>query len=288
MKLRGKVALVTGAANGIGEATVRRLAQAGATVVIADVDVERGEAIAAELGAPHRFVQLDVADEGQWREVINGVKAHEGFLHILFLNAGILVRPLGAPAGDPAMNWLTAENYRRVQRVNGDGVMYGVINGFPLIRESGGGIILANGSTAAVDFFAGDPTYSVTKAGVIALVQSLAAEFDAAGVRICAVCPGSVDTRIYPKDRRAERTGANQAIPASPYYLANAVLTVIDRGVSGEVWFARTDDKGFFNYAPPRLPRAPVSVAEASGQRFVAASIDGEMLDGRPIADFLA
>lgn len=288
MRLSRQVALVTGAANGIGEATARRLAQAGATVILADVDTERGTAIADELGAPHRFVPLDVSDEAQWREVTTNVKATEGRLQILFLNAGVLIRPLGAPAGDPALSWLTPERYRRVQRVNGDGVMYGVLYGFPLIRDSGGGIILANGSTAAVEHFAGDPTYSITKAGVIVLVRTLAAELEAAGVRICAVCPGSVDTRIYPRDRRSERAGTGQASPASPYYLANAVLTVIAHGRSGEIWFARADDEGFFTYEPPRLPTAPVQSDAASGRRFIPASIDGETVDGWSIHEILA
>jgi len=283
MDPKGKIALITGGSNGIGEATARRLAQAGTTVVLADLDEARGQAIIAELGAPHRFMKLDVADDAAWETVLAAVKTELGGLHILFLNAGVQLRPLGAPAGDAAMKWLNIASYKRVARINGDGVMYGLILGFPLIRDSGGGVIIATGSTAAVEFYKGDPAYSFTKAGVLAAVSSVADEFAAEGVRVCAICPGSVDTRMYPSDRRTERAGAAQSIPASPFYLANSVLTIVAQGNTGEIWFARPDDKGFFTYRMPRLPPSPVDEDPTAGRRFVSASIDGTMLAGQPI-----
>src|ERR1700759_4635839 len=98
MNLSGQSALVTGGANGIGEATCRRLAEAGATVVVADVEADRGEALTAELGAPHRFIRLDVTSEENWQSALDMVERELGGLHILFLNAGVQIRPLGAPA----------------------------------------------------------------------------------------------------------------------------------------------------------------------------------------------
>jgi NAD(P)-dependent dehydrogenase (short-subunit alcohol dehydrogenase family) len=102
-------------------------------------------------------------------------------------------------------------------------------------------------------------------------------------VRVCAICPGSIDTRMYPSDRRVERAGATMSIPASPFYLANSVLTIVTQGHTGEIWLARPDDKGFFTYRMPRLPPAPVTEDLEAGRRFVPASVDGTMLAGKPI-----
>lgn len=288
MNPRNKVALITGGAHGIGKATAQRLAQAGATVIIADVDVPAGEALAAELGGAHRFHKLDVTSQEEWEALVARIGDELGGLHILFLNAGILSRPHGAPALDPAMNWFSFENYRRVARINADGVAYGVLAAFPLMRQSGGGIIMATASTAAVDFYPGDPTYSMTKAGILAMVKALASEFDAQGVRICAIGPGSIDTRIYPSDRRGQRSGSSQSGPADPLYLANCVLTVIDRGRSGDIWYARPDDGGFFTFEPKRLPPSPATADEAQGRRFVAATPDGATIEGLPADQWIA
>src|SRR6185369_5612037 len=96
--LQGKIALITGGAKGIGAATARRLARASATVWMADVDDGNGRELQQSLGAPHRYVHLDVTDPAAWKSLVADMTSAHGGIDIMFLNAGIMFRPRGAPA----------------------------------------------------------------------------------------------------------------------------------------------------------------------------------------------
>ena len=116
-RLSGKVAIVTGAAKGLGEADARLMIQEGARVVLTDVDEANGARVAAELGAAARFVRHDVRHEDEWKALIADVMVREGRLDVLVNNAGVV------EAGD--IENTTAENWRFVMAVSADGTFYG-------------------------------------------------------------------------------------------------------------------------------------------------------------------
>ncbi|MCX4095676.1 SDR family NAD(P)-dependent oxidoreductase [Nocardia sp. alder85J] len=282
MHLQGKVALVTGAAGGIGAATAIRLAECGATVVVTDIDEEHGREVAARLPTAGCCHHLDVSDADSWTRVIGTVERTYGRLDVLVLNAGVRLQGAGGPAHAPALPVLTADSYRRVTGVNGDGVVYGVLAAYPLIEASGGGAIIVIGSTAGFAHTPGDPAYAYAKAGLLAFSRSLAPELAMIGIRLSLVCPGAVDTAIFPEDVREELTHIGLQLP-SPFFVANAVLVAIERASAGDVWIARGQDGGFFTTVPSDLPAPPVTADPEAGRRFVAASLDGATVENRPV-----
>lgn len=200
----GKVALVTGAAFGIGRATVLRLAAEGATVVATDIDTQGGEEtarLARDTGGRAMFIAHDVASEADWRDVIDTVIAAHGALHVLVNNAGI------ALAGDTFA--MSHENWRRQLAVNLDGVFLGVKHGVPLMSRSGGGSVVNVSSIAGL---VGDPGlagYSASKGGVRLFSKSVALECARArnGVRVNSLHPGVIDTPIWTTNARAPSGG---------------------------------------------------------------------------------
>lgn len=165
-RVHGKVALVTGGARGIGAASVRLLAAEGARVLISDLDVEAGQALAAEIGPAAAFIRQDVGSEAQWREVIGHVRQRYGRLDILVNNAGILI--CGSLEETSLSDW------HKVMGVNADGVFLGCREGLALMKETGGSIINLSSVAALAgrdDYLA----YSASKGAVAALSRSVAA-----------------------------------------------------------------------------------------------------------------
>ena len=164
-RVHGKVALVTGGARGIGAASVRKLVAEGARVLISDLDVEAGQALAAELGAAAAFIRHDVSSEEQWREVIGHLREHYGRLDILVNNAGILI--CGSLEDTSLADW------HRMLRVNADSVFLGCREGITLMKDNGGSIINLSSIAALAgrdDYLA----YSASKGAVAALSRSVA------------------------------------------------------------------------------------------------------------------
>ncbi|MGE8064315.1 SDR family oxidoreductase [Pseudomonas sp. NPDC089569] len=164
-RVHGKVALVTGGARGIGAASVRLLAAEGARVLISDLDVEAGQALAAELGPTAAFIQHDVSREDEWRRVIDHVREHYGRLDVLVNNAGILI------CG--SIEQTSLEDWHKVLRVNADSVFLGCREGIALMKETGGSIINLSSIAALAgrdDYLA----YSASKGAVAALSRSVA------------------------------------------------------------------------------------------------------------------
>jgi NAD(P)-dependent dehydrogenase (short-subunit alcohol dehydrogenase family) len=268
MRLDRKLALVTGGAQGIGEATVRRLAAEGAQVIIADIDEGKGRALAEALGDPHRFTRLDVSDGAAWEALAGKIaRGHDG-LDIVFLNAGVTSWPVSSPHSASGLDALSSRLVEKILPVNLGGVAHGLAHCFPL-AQAVGGTIVATASTAAIINYSADPIYTASKAGVIALVKSLAGELAAAGVRLCAVSPGSIDTQMYPENHRESRRAAGTL--AAPDYLASAVMTILEQGQPGDLWIARPEDRGFWVYEPGTLPNVIGGDSIPAGARFVAA-----------------
>ena len=188
-RLAGKVALVTGAARGMGAAHARALAGEGAAVAIADIAADAGEQLAAELrdaGAEASYHHHDVTDPGAWRTVVATVEQTLGPIGVLVNNAGIQVRSAGIEAGD--------EEWNKVIAVNQRGVFLGMQAVIPGMARNGGGSIVNVASVAALVGLRGSIPYQASKAAVLGLTRGAAVSYGPDNIRVNAICPGLVVT----------------------------------------------------------------------------------------------
>ncbi len=223
-RLSGKVAVVTGGCSGIGLAVVRRFAQEGATVVIADLDADAGPRIAAEVGG--LFVACDVTDKEQVDFLFATTKETYDKVDIAFNNAGI------SPPDDDSILDTDLAAWQRVQTVNLTSVYLCCKAAIPYMLEQGGGSIINTASFVAVMGAATSQiSYTASKGGVLAMSRELGVQFAREGVRVNALCPGPVNTpllqELFAKDpERAQRRLVH--IPAGrfgePEEIASAVL----------------------------------------------------------------
>ncbi len=221
----GTTAVVTGAASGVGAASARRLAEAGANVVLVDID-ERGADLAESLGG--RFVRLDVSDADSWDSFVDDLRSNGG-VHYAHLNAGILAAP------EPEEFLETSKDRARTMvGVNLFGVLFGIHALAPAIIESGGGGIVVTASVAGLIPYGGDPVYAATKHAAIGLVTSVAPQLGRAGVRVHAICPGGIDTPMVTERQKGEMAGQQRSM-LHPSEVADAVATLLLRDDGGVV-----------------------------------------------------
>ncbi len=187
-ELAGKVAIVTGAANGIGAVIAEVFLEEGARVVLADVDAQAGEVLARRLGANARFRQCDVAERDQVQALVDHALAEFGALHAMVNNAAI--------TGAFHERFLDdgLDDLQRVLQVNLAGVMYGSQAAARHMRGQGGGSIINLASIAALNPGFAIAAYRASKAGVINFTQSLAIDLGEYGIRVNAIAPGSIAT----------------------------------------------------------------------------------------------
>jgi 3(or 17)beta-hydroxysteroid dehydrogenase len=187
-RLADNVAIVTGAASGIGRGCARRLAAEGARVVLADRDSERGIAVAAELGAPHLFAELDVTDEDGWTRVVELTTSTFGRLDTLVNAAGIAIFA--------DIEKITLEEWRRTNAVNSEGVFLGCRAAIIAMKASGGGSIINISSVAGLIGEADAPAYCASKGAVRLLTKSIALHTARRGyhIRCNSVHPSFIDT----------------------------------------------------------------------------------------------
>lgn len=194
--LDGRVALVTGGASGIGRSTARRLADAGAAVVIADRDLAGGEAVAKELDAqePGRAASapVDVTDEASVAAAVRLAEERFGRLDLLSCNAGLAGYPTPALEADPA-------EFDRIFAVNVKGVWNCVRAAVPALRRAGGGAITIVGSVMGERARPGFGAYAASKAAVNHLAKVLALELAPDGIRVNALAPVATDTAMLPQ-----------------------------------------------------------------------------------------
>ncbi len=193
-RVAGKVALVTGAASGIGLACARRLAAQGAAVLLTDINATAGEAAAealAQEGAQVAFAVQDVTLEPVWEQVIALAEERFGALHVLVNNAGIAV------AG--RLVDLSLQDWQRQQAINLDGVFLGIKHAIPAMLRAGSGSIINISSVAGLRGANRLAAYCATKGGVRLLSKAMAVECGAEGwpIRVNSVHPGIIDTAIW-------------------------------------------------------------------------------------------
>ena len=246
-RLEGKVAVITGAASGIGRESARRFAEEGASVCVVDHADEPGKEAATEIDG--LYVHADVTDPDDVQHMYGEAAERFGGIDVLFNNAGI------SPADDASVLDTELEAWQRVQDVNLKSVFLCCKYGIPYLLERGGGSVINTASFVAVmGAAASQISYTASKGGVLALSRELGVEFAQRGVRVNALCPGPVSTpllqELFAKDpeeaakrlvhlpmgRFAEATEiANGALflasDESSYVTASAFL--VDGGLSG-------------------------------------------------------
>jgi NAD(P)-dependent dehydrogenase (short-subunit alcohol dehydrogenase family) len=224
--LKGKAALVTGGASGIGAAAVRRLAAAGAVVAVADRDEAGARAVAEEVGG--LALPGDVTVPDAMAMAVDIAEDSFGRLNIVLLNAGVT-------SGQSGVENLDLDGYRRIMGVNVDHVVFGLNAAVPALRRAGGGSVVATASLAGLIPLPGDALYTLTKHAVVGYVRSAAPTLAPEGIRVNAVCPGFADTPLIAGAR--EQLGGFPLLTADD--VAAAVESIVERGEPGECWFVQ-------------------------------------------------
>ncbi len=202
-KLDDKVAVLTGAASGIGEATAKLFAREGAKLVLADIADERGEALARSLGGDAVYVHADVAREADVKAAIDTAVARFGRLDVVFNNAGF-----GGTTGP--ISEIPVEEFDETMGVLLRGVFLGIKHAAPVMSAQGSGSIINTASVAGLRAGYAPHVYSVAKAAVIQLTRSTAMELGEKGVRVNCICPGGIATPLLSKAFTAA-TGGDEA-----------------------------------------------------------------------------
>ena len=203
MRLSGKIALVTGAAIGIGAEIAKRFREEGASVFVADMNREDGEKTATSIGAV--FIPLDVTSEDSWKAALAAVMERAGRLDILVNNAGINVRK--------NIEEMPMESFDAMMAVNVKGPFMGIKHSLPIMRAAGGGVILNMSSICGlVGHRFTNETYTTTKGAVTMLTKSVAVRYAKDNIRCNSVHPSTVETALVQAmlkdpERRAERLG---------------------------------------------------------------------------------
>jgi NAD(P)-dependent dehydrogenase (short-subunit alcohol dehydrogenase family) len=219
----GKVAVVTGAASGIGLASSRRLHGEGAALVMVDIDEEALGPAAEELDAI--AVVGDVSRTELWDDVVEAARSLGG-VDAAHLNAGVTT-------GRPDITDLRDDEYRRIMAVNVDGVVFGTRALVPELERRGGGAIVATSSMAGLIAFPGDAAYTATKHAVVGFVRAVAPSLRDKHITINTVCPGLVDTPLI--DGAIRDALASSGFPLiSPEDVAEAVYSCLTGPDSGK------------------------------------------------------
>ena len=240
-RVEGKVAIVTGGASGIGAATVRMLAAEGAAVVAADLDRERGEALAKELGGKTHFALHDVRDEDAWVRLISDTEARFGKLDVLVNNAGIIVVA--------TIEDTTLEQWRRIHAVNAEGVFLGCKHAIPAMRRARGGSIVNVSSLAALRGTPIYAAYSASKGAVRSLTKTVSLHCRMRGepIRCNSIHPGGVETRLM-RAAVKESTGVDmETNPEAAAAFRRSVELAQPEAIAPLIVYLASDESSFVN-----------------------------------------
>lgn len=260
-RLENQVALITGAASGIGEGTVRKFVAEGARVVIADIQDQRGGALAEELGPSTTYVHADVSSEEQVAEAVAQAVSRWGRLDVVFNNAGF-----GGVGG--AIEDLDMAAYDSTMAVLLRGVFLGSKHAVRQMKAQGGGCIINTASVAGLQAGFGPVVYSAAKAAVAHMSRCLAVELAPSNIRVNAICPGLIVTHIF--------TNAI-GVPAE---MQEALLPKIDQAFAAWPPMGRSGLPE--DIANAALWLASPEASYVTGQSIV---VDGGLTAGRPVAE---
>ena len=246
-RLQDRVVVITGAGSGLGLASARRMAEEGARIVAVDIDEQACALAAKETGG--EFVVADVADEGQVRDLFDGVAARYGRIDVAFNNAGI------SPPEDDSILTTGLEAWRRVQEINLTSVYLCCKYVLPhMLRQGKGSIINTASFVAVLGAATSQISYTASKGGVLAMSRELGVQFAREGIRVNALCPGPINTPLLQElfaadpDRAARRLvhvpmgrfGEPEEIAAAVAFLASddssfitASQFLVDGGITG-------------------------------------------------------
>ena len=245
MRLAGKVAVVTGGALGIGQATCVRFAEEGAAVIVADINSEAGLATAADItktGGRALFVHTDVTKEDSIRQMVQATVNAFGKIDILVNNAAIFIlRGIDA----------TPEEWRQILDVNVIGTSLVSKHVVPEIRKAGGGAIVNLGSISS---FIAQPqfvTYNATKAAVATMTRCMALDLAPDNIRVNALCPGTIWTQIVEKLAKEKGLDRAAAADADPAWGGAAMLKRIaePREMANVILFLASDEASYITGA---------------------------------------
>jgi NAD(P)-dependent dehydrogenase (short-subunit alcohol dehydrogenase family) len=238
MRLEGKVAIVTGGANGMGAEESRLFAREGASVVVADMRDEDGETVVsqiAEAGGTGVYVHADVTSESDWRSLVDQAIAQFGKVDILVNNAGIS----GSAYADP----LDLDGWTRIMDVNATGVFLGTRASIPVMQESGGGSIVNISSIMGfVGAEGGHPAYHASKGAVRIFTKAMAVKYGPDGIRANSVHPGFMPPMTGPQ--HADRAVREARVQLTPLRRTGEV-----REVANGVLFLASDEASFITGA---------------------------------------
>ena len=244
VRLSGKTALITGAANGIGKAITKKFVTEGAKVCIADVDEDAGFALAEDLGPPTFFAPMDVTMEADWSEVIEQILVRHDRLDILVNNAGILV---AGTIEDTDMDM-----WRRIQHVNTTSTFLGCKKAIETMKDTGG-VIVNMASMAAVRSRSPTTAYSASKAAIVNLTKTVALHcaeknYD---IRCNVVLPGAVDTKMIYKNQASDQSDDDFVRSVEARYPMGRMGT--PKEIADGVVFLASDDSRFMTGAQLRI-----------------------------------
>jgi len=226
--LSGRAALVTGGASGIGAGVCRLLAEAGARVLVSDIDLAGASGVAGEIGGLAMRCDVSVLADNQ--AVVAAAVQAFGALDIVVLNAGVDSLALNLDRFDETV-------YRRAMGVNLDGVVFGLAAALPALRAGGGGRVVVLASLAGLAPVPMDPVYAANKAAVVNLVRSVGPGLAGQGIEVNAICPGFTDTAIVDPVRGMLEAMAMPLMSVDD--VVTAVATVLGSGSGGEAWLVQ-------------------------------------------------
>jgi len=204
-RLEGKVAVITGAASGIGAVTAEKFVEHGARVVLGDIQEPEGRAMVEKLGDAAHFQRCDVTVEDDVAALVNAAVEHFGQLDIMFNNAGI-VGAMGPLDTTPAAEW------QRTLDILLNGVFYGMKHASGIMKKQGSGSIISMSSVAGVTGGLGPHAYAAAKHAVVGITRNLAAEVGAYGVRVNCLAPYSVATPMVADAYLGDHTDIDQTV----------------------------------------------------------------------------
>ncbi|TXS96264.1 glucose 1-dehydrogenase [Parahaliea maris] len=245
-RVAGKVAIITGAASGMGRADAELLAREGATVVLADLNEQDGLAAVEAIGERARFMRLDVTDEANWEQVIAQTLAEFGRLDVLVNNAGLM--SLGTVVDTSLEAW------HKLMAVNADGVFLGCKHAIPAMAQGGGGSIVNMSSVAAMQGMSFVAAYCASKGAVRSLTKSVAmfCKQQGNGIRCNSIHPDGVRTPMVVKVATGQDSATREEIEA----LDSAGAMCEPEDIANLVLYLASDESRFVNGAEMLIDNA--------------------------------